>query len=342
MIAYKYRSGRGVKDSEGNDVFKRDIDLLAGDSIYVPTVDQLNDPSEAFVNDEAFNFSLRLFRSLVDSNSVHRVEESFRNLIANIHSSGVYSLSKEIRNELMWAYYASGHSGYATIFDTDVLSESFGRGKWGGMYEFDVKYSPTVPLFDINKVNNQQECMLCLIGTKSMAWEHEAEHRLIFDIGGGCMKIDYRAIKGFVFGCRMGDVDIDYVMKSFAGRDMAYYQVVHKDNSYELSLESLDDKYLTAGKYCPNKVQYDIEALLESDKFIGGVGYKYRKFVEEALFEVSKEPFVTSIYQIVVTDDKEYPHILVWTNIKQDGLIRPVKSFEFDYIDGSLREVMKD
>lgn len=56
MIAYKYRPGSGVKDSEGNDVFKRDIDLLAGDSIYVPTVEQLNDPSEAFINDEAFNF----------------------------------------------------------------------------------------------------------------------------------------------------------------------------------------------------------------------------------------------------------------------------------------------
>lgn len=339
MIAYKYRPGRGVKDSEGNDVFKRDIDLLADDSIYVPTVDQLNDPSEAFFNDEAFNFSLRLIRSLVDNNSVNRVEESFRNLIANIHSSGVYSLSKEIRNELMWAYYASGHSGYAIIFDTGVLSKSFGRGKWGGMYEFDVKYSPTVPLFDMNKVNNQQEWMLCLIGTKSMAWKHEAEHRLIFDTGGRCMKIDYRAIKGFVFGCRMEDADIDYVMKSFAGRDMEYYQVVHRDKSYELSLESLDDKYLTADKCCPNKVPYDVEALLESDKLIDGVGYKYRKFVEEALLEVSREPFVTNIYQIVVSDDNEAPHILVWTNVKQDGSIRPVKSFEFDYINGALQDV---
>lgn len=342
MIAYKYRPGSGVKDSKGNDVFKRDIDLLAGDSIYVPTVEQLNDPSEAFINDEAFNFTLKLFRSLVDGDSVHRVEESFRNLKEKIHSSGIYSLSKEIRNELMWAYYASGHSGYAIIFDTGVLSKSFGRGKWGGMYEFDVKYSPTVPLFDMNKVNNQQKWMLCLIGTKSMAWKHEAEHRLIFDTGGRCMKIDYRAIKGFVFGCRMKDDDIDYVMNSFAGRDMEYYQVVHKDNSYELSLESLDDKYLTADKYCPNKVQYDVEALLESDKLIDGVGYKYRRFVEEALFEVSREPFVTSIYQIVVTEDNQVPHILVWTNIKQDGSIRPVKPFEFDYIDGSLREVVKD
>ena len=72
MIAYKYRSGRGVKDCEGNDVFKRDIDLLVGDSIYIPTVEQLNDPSEAFVNDEVINLILRLFSQLVDSDTVHR------------------------------------------------------------------------------------------------------------------------------------------------------------------------------------------------------------------------------------------------------------------------------
>lgn len=65
----------------------------------------------------------------MDGDSVHRVEESFRNLKVKIHSSGIYSLSKEIRNELMWAYYASGHSGYAIIFDTDVLFKSFSRGK---------------------------------------------------------------------------------------------------------------------------------------------------------------------------------------------------------------------
>lgn len=342
MIAYKYRSGRGVKDCEGNDVFKRDIDLLASDRIYIPTVAQLNDPSEAFINDEAFNFTLRLFKSLVDSDVMHRVEECFRNLIVKIHSSGVYSLSKEIRNELMWAYYASGHSGYAIIFDTDVLSKSFGCGKWGGMNELDVKYSATVPQFDISKVDSLEQTLLCLVGTKSKAWKHEAEHRLIFDTGGQCLKIDYRAIKGFVFGCRMEDADIDYVMKSFAGRDMEYYQVVHKDNSYELSLESLDDKYITADKYRPNKVQYDVEALLESDKLIEGVGFKYRKFVEEALLEVSREPFVTNIYQIIVTEDNEVPHILVWTKVKQDGLIRPIKSFEFDYKDETLQEVMTD
>ena len=75
---------------------------------------------------------------------------------------------------------------------------------------------------------------------------------------------------------------------------------------------------------------------VECDKFIEGVGYKYRPFVEEALNLVSQEPFVTEIYQILVTDDQQYPHILIWTYVKQDGNVRPVRSFEFDVIDCTL------
>lgn len=54
MIEYKFRSGRGTKDSEGRDVFMRDIELLSHDTIYVPMVEQSNDPSEALVDDSIF------------------------------------------------------------------------------------------------------------------------------------------------------------------------------------------------------------------------------------------------------------------------------------------------
>ncbi len=338
MIAYKYRSGRGIKDSEGNDVFERDIDLLSRDTIYIPTVAQLNDPAEAFVDDSIFKIILQYFKKQGYKDSIELVEESYINFNDKIRSSGIYSLSKKIDSELMWAYYASGHSGYAIIIDTKVLSKSFNDGEWGGMYEFDIKYSSKLPRFDINKVTKNEliKVLSCFVGYKSKAWKHEDEHRLVFDKGGDFIKIDYRAIKGFVFGCRMKEEDIDYVMKTFSGRDYVYFKVVLKDGSYKLSLKELTDKYPTSVKYSPNNVVYDIEALLEGDKFSGGVGDKYRSFVEEALREVSKEPFVTGIYILLVTDDKEYPNILIWANIKQDGNFRPVRSFEYDIRGGQI------
>lgn len=93
MIAYKYRSGRGTKDKEGKDIFERDIELLSRDSIYVPTVDQLNDPSEALVDDNIFKAQLSFFELLVSKEAVRRVEESFYSIRERIRSAGIYSLS---------------------------------------------------------------------------------------------------------------------------------------------------------------------------------------------------------------------------------------------------------
>lgn len=269
MIGYKYRQGRGHKDAQGNEIFERDIKMLAQDTIYVPTVAQLNDPTEALVDDRIFEMQLEFFRKLGAKNSIETVRERYDDFYESIiRNSGIYSLSKKVDNELMWAYYASGHSGYAIIFDTDVLAKSFGNGKWGGMYEIDVNYSKKLPKFDITRLsrgNDVTVALSCFVGNKSEAWAHEEEHRLVFDKGGRSLVIDYRAIKGFVFGCRMKDEDIDYVMKSFAGRDLEYYKIVQKDNSYKLSLQELKDGYLDADKYCPNKVEYDIEKLIEWD-----------------------------------------------------------------------------
>lgn len=338
MIAYKYRSGRGTKDSEGRDVFERDIALLSQDTIYIPTVAQLNDPAEALVDESIFDAQLQFFKKLGAGESLRQVENSFRSFYESIRFSGIFSLSKRIDNELMWAYYASGHTGYAVIFETDVLARSFGYGNWGGMYELDVEYSDKLPRFDITKIdrNDTIKALSCFIGTKSKAWEHEEEHRLVFDKGGKELKIDYRAIKGFVFGCRMVDSDIDYVMKTFSGRGLDYYKMELKADSYKLTLKKLTDKYPTQEMYNPNHVKYDIEDLLEGDKYVEGVGYKYRPYVEEALEEVSREPFVTGIYLLLVTEDGKYPHILIWTNVKQDGSVRPVRLFEYDVINGQL------
>lgn len=340
MIAYKYRSGRGTKDDKGRDIFERDIELLSEDTIYIPTIEQLNDPTEALVDDRIFEMQLEIFRKLGAKDSINMVRERYISFYESIvRDSGIYSLSKKIDNELMWAYYASGHSGYAIIFDTDVLARSFGNGKWGGMYEIDVNYSKKLPKFDISRLRRENDvtvALSCLVGNKSEAWEHEDEHRLVFDKGGKSLTIDYRAVKGFVFGCRMKDEDIDYVMKLFAGRDLDYYKIVLKDNTYKLLLQELKDRYPDADKYCPYKVEYDIDRLIESDRDSFGVGYKYRPFVEEAMSEVSKEPFLTGISHIVVTDDGKFPHILIWVKINQDGNVRPVKSFEYDIIKGKL------
>ena len=338
MIAYKYRFGRGTKDDNGKDIFERDMELLSNDTIYIPTIEQLNDPAEALFDDSLFNLQMKLFKPFASSSSMVRVNDALRDLYNKVRSSGIYSLSKEPASELMWAYYASGHCGYAIIFDTEILSRSFREVKYDNMYEIDVVYSINLPQFDITKISRQkiEDTLQCFVGNKSQAWKHETEHRLVFDKGGRKLKIDYRAVKGFVFGSRMPEDDIDFIMKTFSGRDLDYSKIELKDNSYELSLKKLKDRYPTAEKYSPNKVEYDIEELLKNDKLIEGVGYKYRSFVEAALQEVSREPFVIGIDHIVVTDDQRYPNIIIWTKINQEDTYRPYRKFEYDVVEERL------
>ena len=338
MIAYKYRSGRGTKDDNGKEIFERDIELLSHDTIYIPTIEQLNDPAEALFDDSLFNLQMKLFKPFASCGSMERVKEALRDLYNKVRSSGIYSLSKEPANELMWAYYASGHCGYAIVFDTEVLSQSFKDVKYDNMYEIDVVYSTKLPQFDITKMKGQsiEDTLKCFVGNKSQVWKHEGEHRLVFDKGGRKLKIDYRAIKGFVFGSRMAEEDIDFIMKTFSGRDLEYSKIELRDISYELSLKILKDRYPSDEKYCPNKVEYDIEELLKNDKIIEGVGYKYRTFVKGALEEVSREPFVIGIDHIVVRDDQKYPNIVIWTKIDQEDTYRPYRKFEYDVVGRML------
>lgn len=338
MIAYKYRSGRGTKDDNGKDIFERDIELLSDDTIYIPTIEQLNDPAEALFDDSLFNLQMKLFKPLASGGAMERVKDSVRDLYNKVCSSGIYSLSKEPANELMWAYYASGHCGYAIIFDTEVISRSFKEVKYNNVNEFDVAYSTKLPQFDITKIMGQSivDMLKCFVGNKSKAWKHEAEHRLVFEKGGRRLKIDYRAIKGFVFGSRMAEEDIDFIMKTFSGRDLDYSKIVLKENSYELSLKKLKDRYPTDEKYYPNKVEYDIGKLLKNDKLIEGVGYKYRAFVEAALKEVSREAFVIAIDHIEVKDNQKYPNIVIWTKINQEDTYRPFRKFEYEVVKGKL------
>ena len=109
MIAYKYRSGRGVKDSTGKEVFERDIRLLSQDTIFIPTAAQLNDPAETLFDNSLLKRQIGLFKLFVSKDTMDRVEDGFRALCNKVRSSGIYSLSKVVDNELMWAYYASGH-----------------------------------------------------------------------------------------------------------------------------------------------------------------------------------------------------------------------------------------
>ena len=80
----------------------------------------------------------------------------------------VYCLSSKSDNELMWAHYSNKHQGICLEFDAgnELFSQSL-----------KLSYQEKYPLFDLTTETEDEHLMP--LTTKSAAWKHEDEYRLI-------------------------------------------------------------------------------------------------------------------------------------------------------------------
>lgn len=337
---YKYRPGRGPitinKNNKEIEIFDRDLKLLSEDKIFVPTIKQLNDPTESLVDDSSLNTIFTFCKQLVkDEASILRVKDAYANFKKHIDTVGVYSLSKTSTSELMWAYYANGHNGYAIIFDTDVLYRSLNGGtRFANIHAFDVNYVNSIPKIDVGLLSNKNrdETIRHFIGCKSKSWIHEQEYRLVFEKGGEIKHIDYRAIKGFVFGYLMPIRDIEHIMDLFKGRHLSYYKVKLNPKRYQFYTEELDDIFKNAPNYHPNNLTYDFDALIEEAKSYNEIILSHKAEAREALEIVACEPFVTGIYLLYMYKDNDNSRayqITIGADYSNPSVIQPKKVFKF-------------
>lgn len=324
MKGYKYRSGIGLLDKDGNCIFTRDINTIENNQVYLPTKDELNDPTEGFYNDEAI---IALLEVLKDYSS--EVKKHYRGLLEKFENIGVYSLSKNNDNELLWAYYASGHTGFAIEYDIDILKESLNHNKYFQfVFDFDVYYVERIPQVDISVLHGKDSnrMLKTYLGSKSLSWKHEDEYRLIFE-GKGLFDIDYRAITGIYFGCRMHDHEIDFIMEKLKGRGLNYYKMELIENSYKFKPKGIEDKHTNAPQYIVNSIDYDIDELLMPANLLGEEAYSYKDKLIEALEIVKREPLIKEIYIATVNMETREPLFIIWAYTKSG--IPASKEFNF-------------
>lgn len=322
--AYKYRGGRGILDKDGMSIFERDVTTLVNNQLYLPTKDGLNDPTEGVYGDDA----LRIFFNIFSKYS-HNVEEQYNKFTEKFGKVGVYSLSKTFDNELLWAYYASGHTGFAIEYDIDILEQSLNYNVYAQqLYKFDVEYLNDVPQIDISTIRGDEivEMLKRFIGTKSSSWAHEKEVRLIFE-NTGLFEIDFKAVTAIYFGCRMPDSDIDYIMKKLKGRGLKYFKMVNVNNSYRFEAKEVEDKYSDTPKYVANCVSYDIDNLL----LCGGLNEKeiatYKSYFINALETIKYDSNIKEFYLATISYDQQEPILKIFGYTK--NTLAPVKPFEF-------------
>ena len=226
MKLYKYRA----------EIY-RDLLTLVNNQIYAPTAQNLNDPAETIVNDSKM---YEVFNLIEKSGlSINIAKDNYAKIIAQVRTKlGIFSLSKTVFNELLWAYYANGHKGFCIEYDFEQLKKSISKGHLHSI--FNVQYKNDIPEFSINSITDNlvddTQFLKCLIATKSMAWEREEEIRITL-YSSGLLGISPESVTGIYFGFRMPESDKELIKASLASRDIKYYQMELKPNSYLLEAE---------------------------------------------------------------------------------------------------------
>lgn len=305
MKVYKYRYGS-----------KRDLESLEQDYFYAPHPSKLNDPCENLFDATTAEKTLAQLSSM-SSISTKALSESLSALLEQIQKNvGVYSLSKTILDELLWAYYANSHTGFCIEYDLEKLGE---LRKIAGSFE--VLYEHSIPQISLEELISTQNDVTKILkltsGTKSIKWQHEDEIRIIMD-SFGKIEFDFRAVKAIYFGLRMPKMkeDLDknneslpdylsqvcqeQIMQTLRGRGIKYYQMILKPMSYEFEFTEVNDLYKDADKYK--------EVVKNLDKSLidyNGYGWKIDSSYFDKVAEITcREPYFYKLNSIHISKEK--------------------------------------
>jgi len=267
---YKYR-GLEYSNEEKHDFILTNsytLDPVINSYFWLPTIDGLNDPFEGlFINNiptEMHSFSHGT--SLQEQNNINRqLIELTRKLEVFTKESGVFSLSKNPQDELMWSHYAANHKGICIEYDLDFLVRFVYRKS---LHHFSVKYDSAPPSVGINSISEVSAGDIkSRLGCKSKAWEYEDEYRIVCDDLSGKVQTDYRAVKSITFGKKCPEWLVNKVVSLTSGKVPEYYKINLNPLSYELGRTKLAHvstfKNLAADIEDIDKLEKDIKGHFE-------------------------------------------------------------------------------
>lgn len=326
--AYKYRGGIGIFDKNSNSIFERDVDTIVENKIYLPTKDELNDPTEGMFNDDALSAFLDQFNEYSSE-----VRKNYDGFIQKFNNIGVYSLSKNHSDELLWAYYASGHTGFAIEYDIEILKESLNHNiNFQFVFDFDVEYVQSIPKVDISTLHskNINDVLKIYLGSKSVSWLREKEYRLIIE-GQGLFEIDHRAVTGIYFGYKMQEQWIEFVMDKLKGRGLSYYKMELINRTYKFKPVKIEDKFLNARRYYANSIDYNVDELLLCGGMPEEEAALHREKFIDALESLKNEPLIERFYLATMSVNSTEPLLVIWAYTKSG--IPPTREFNFKLND---------
>jgi hypothetical protein len=133
---------------------------------------------------------------------------------------GVLSLSRTHRNIQMWAHYAQNHKGLCIEIEIPRTTKGLRR----------VVYTKIQPYLSLHEAMNEQYGKLVdLFYTKSNAWCHEREWRIVTIKGNDIRDIKDGHIKKIIYGLNTTDITKQKI-KEAVGSHIETYQIRQKRN----------------------------------------------------------------------------------------------------------------
>ncbi|HWH74078.1 MAG TPA: DUF2971 domain-containing protein, partial [Methylibium sp.] len=301
-LAFKYRSGDA-------GTLARDLTSLRDATFYAANRHTLNDPFEGRFDRTPLDSQFDAMRGLVSaitptaSASLDAVSAAANEVLEFVDKSGVFSLSYNPLQELIWAHYGGSHRGFCIGYDLERLVEFEPN-----VHHFlDVQYSNAAPALrpsDLIASESHVDVLKKMLGVKSKPWAYEEEVRVI-TVPPGLHEHDYRAVKVIYFGLRCPESTQSAVMEALAGRGVAYVQVISPPSSYALQTKKVADKYESAPRYKQNVAPISEGAICPD--YLKPEQKQHADYLYKAVEIVRREPYCQEVIGVDFSGSESKP-----------------------------------
>ena len=149
---------------------------------------------------------------------------------------GVYCLSEDPSNILMWSHYANSHKGVCIEYNIP-------RGGFFYNNLLPVQYKKHYPKFELSDYIGEDNIMFKMhqqvLCTKSVLWKYEKEWRVITDEGYGLKEFNKEDVTKVIFGVKTSDEDKERIISLFKDNgyvDVVFYRCSMSDKAFALNI----------------------------------------------------------------------------------------------------------
>lgn len=219
------------------------VEPIAESYLYLPTREKLNDPNEGMFENQIQTGITAFLQGLVGIGERTELARALygvaRQISQSTDNSGVFSLSSNITDELMWAHYAASHRGIAIEYNLDQLTRFCSKQH---LHCFGVDYVDAPPTLDMQHLQgNAEKAVRAMLGHKSPRWSYEEEFRVLLENIHGPIPHDYRAVRSITFGLKIPKEVRINIYKATKHKVPRYYDIIKKPETYLLERRLLEE-----------------------------------------------------------------------------------------------------